>query len=157
MSTRRARSSIHCFVTGLLTAILLAGSGGLAGCATIMSEGGGDRPVTISTNPPGATIFVKHGASDWQQQPGVTPTEIRLDPTEDSDYQLRLELEGYEPIFAYVGTEVDPWLIGSIALIVVFVIPGVVATAVDFATGAWKKLDEDHLYFDFTSRATTQP
>lgn len=152
MSNRRFRSSLHSLVTGLLLAVMLAGSGGLVGCATVMSEGGGDRPLHVSSTPEGATVFVKQGMREWVQQPGVTPTTIHLDPVEDDDYQLRLELEGYEPVTGYIGSDVDPWLFGSVALIVLFVIPGLVATGVDFATGAWKKLDTDHLHFDFPAK-----
>lgn len=141
---------LHSLLTGILIALMLTGSGSLAGCATIMSEGGGDRPVNITSDPDGATVYVKRGAQEWQKQPGVTPTVLYLDPSEGGgDYALKLELEGYEPVTAYLSSDIDPWLIGSLALIVVFVIPGLVATGVDFATGAWKKFDEDSLHFDF--------
>jgi hypothetical protein len=145
MIRRNIRSTLHSLLTGFLIAVMVTGS---VGCATIMSDGGGDRPLRITTTPEGATVYVKRGMSDWQQQPGVTPTTIMLDPV-DGDYQLKLELEGYEPILGYVDTDVDPWLFGSMALVILFVIPGVVATAIDFATGAWKKLDEEQMHFNF--------
>ena len=113
-----------------------------------MSDGGGDRDLRITSTPAGATVYVKRGMADWQAQPDVTPTVIRLDPVK-GDYQLKLELEGYEPILGHVDTDIDPWLIGSVALVIVFVIPGVVATAIDFGTGAWKKLDEEEMHFNF--------
>ena len=153
MPIKRYRSSIHSLVTGLLLAVMLAGSGGLVGCATVMSEGGGDRPLHISSTPDGARVFVKQGMREWQEQPQVTPTTIYLDPVDGGgDYQLRLELEGYEPLTGYIGSDLDPWVFGSVALIVLLVIPGLVATGVDFATGAWKKLDTDHLHFDFPQK-----
>ncbi len=135
------------FLCGLMTI-------GTTGCATIMSDGGGDRPVHITTEPSGASIFVKRGMQDWKQMPGETPTTIYLDPAKGSgQYQLKLELDGYEPITSYIDSEIDPWVIGSVALIVVFVIPGVIATAVDFATGAWKKFEYDEMHFNFNERS----
>lgn len=143
------RSSAHSLLTGVLVAILLAGSGSLAGCATIMSEGGGEREVHVTSTPEGASVSYRRGARAWEKHPELTPTVLHLDPAEgDGDYQLRLELEGYEPATAYLDSDLDPWFIGSVALIVVFVIPGVVATGVDLATGAWKKFEDDELHFD---------
>ena len=150
--------SLRHVVTGLLIAVLSLGGGG---CATIMSEGGGDRPLHVSSEPAGATVYLKRGGADWQRQPGLTPTTLYLDPSSSSaNYQLKLELDGYEPALGYVNSDVDPWLFGSMALVLLFVIPGLVATGVDFATGAWKKLDTDSLHFDFRAPGTapaTQP
>ena len=145
MIRRKIPAMLHSLLTGMLVALTLAGS---VGCATIMSDGGGDRPLLVTSTPDGAKVYVKRGAADWKEQPGVTPTTIMLDPVK-GDYQLKLELDGYEPILGHINTTVDPWLIGSVALVIVFVIPGVVATAIDFATGAWKKLDEEEIHFNF--------
>lgn len=133
-------------LTGLLCSVLALGT---VGCATIMSDGGDDRPLTISSNPSGGTVYVRQGAADWQKQGGETPTTVFLDPTSGgADYSVKVELDGYEPATAYVGTEVDPWFFGSLGLIILFVIPGLVATGVDLATGAWKKLGRDHLHVE---------
>lgn len=150
MIQRQLRSSVRAFLTGMLTAVLLAGSGSLVGCATIMSDGGEERPLLVTSTPEGATVYVKRGMADWKQQPGVTPTTIMLNPVEGGgEYDLRLELEGYEPVHGHIGSDIDPWLFGSMALVIVFVIPGIVATGIDLATDAWKKLDEDEIHFNF--------
>ena len=37
----------------------------------------------------------------------------------------------------------DPWLLGDTALLIPFIIPGVIAFGVDFGTGAWRDLDDE--------------
>jgi|SRR5688572_14371590 len=144
------RSPLQLILTGLLLVLMLVGSGGLVGCATVMSDGGGDRPLHLTSQPSGAAVYVKRGMQEWQRQPGETPTTIYLDPAAgNGDYQLKLELEGYEPVLGYISSDIDPWVAGSAALIFVFVVPGLIATGVDVATGAWKKLDQEQMHFEF--------
>jgi len=60
-----------------------------SGCATIMA-GGPDR-VPVSTNPPGATVFVDDIPA------GQTPVMITLD-RQHSRGVIRIELPGFEPV-----------------------------------------------------------
>lgn len=139
-------NALHCVLLGFLSTLLSIGT---VGCATIMSDGGEERPLTVSSDPSGASVYARQGAADWQKQGGETPTTIYLDPTGGgADYSVKVELEGYEAATAYIGTEVDPWFFGSLGLLFLFVIPGLVATGVDLATGAWKKLGRDHLHVE---------
>ena len=138
-------SSFSFVLMGVLCGVLAIGTGG---CATIMSEGGEERALTISSSPDGASVYVRQGGADWQKQASSTPTTIYLDPSSQADYSVKVELDGYKPATTFVGTEVDPWFFGSLGLILLFVIPGLVATGVDLATGAWKKLSRDHLHVD---------
>ncbi len=154
----RLRGTFSHVLTGLLAGLILVGSGGLVGCATVVSDGGGERPLMVTSEPAGAAVYTKRGMEDWRKHPGVTPTTIHLDPAKgNGDYQLKLELGGYEPLLAHISSDVDPWLFGSMALTLVFVVPGLVATGVDFATGAWKKLDHEsmHLHFPADRSAST--
>lgn len=138
-------NALHFVLLGLLSTLLAIGT---AGCATIMSDGGDERPLTVTSDPKGATVYVRQGAADWQQQ-GTTPATVYLDPTSGGGgHVVKVELDGYEAATAYIGTEIDPWFFGSIGLVVLFVIPGLVATGVDLATGAWKKLGREHLHVE---------
>jgi hypothetical protein len=139
------QNTVFFVLIGLLSSLLAIGA---AGCATIFSDGGDDRPLTVSSDPRGATVYVRQGSANWQAQGGTTPTTVYLDPTGGADYSVKVELDGYEAVTAHIGTKVDPWFFGSIGLVVLFVIPGLVATGVDLATGAWKKLGRDHLHVE---------
>jgi hypothetical protein len=51
------------------------------------------------------------------------------------------------PVLVDMQYNPDPWLIGDAALLLVFIVPGVVALGVDFGTGAWRDLDNpQHVY-----------
>lgn len=128
---------LRSLLVGFLSAALLLNT---IGCATIIS-GDGPRTVEVSSTPAGATVFVRQ-SGDWTRHSDPTPTTVRVD-AHDGPVGIRLELDGYESTSTSIGTSVDPWFFGSLGLIVLFVVPGLVATGIDLYTGAWKKVETD--------------
>ena len=99
------------------------------GCATLLSDT--DEEVSIESEPEEATIYVNG------EKRGSTPTRVIL-PV-DSSHEIRIEKEGYEPRTFYIDNEIGlEWAI----LDVVF---GVVPVLVDAVTGAWYKLEKNHI------------
>jgi hypothetical protein len=108
----------------LLTVLCLAG----AGCATV-TGGASDEEVTITSNPPHATVCV-----DGEPR-GQTPTVVKL--TRRKDHQLDVSAAGYETAHVSIGRELNPWFIGNIA------IGGLIGMGVDLCTGAYCRLSPD--------------
>lgn len=86
----------HSAVPVALGAILL----GLPGCLT--------RRITITSNPPGATV--------WLNDAEVGRTPLSTDFTYYGDYDVRVKLDGYEPINRRMTAEIPPHEIPPIDL-----------------------------------------
>jgi len=86
----------------LCTAIV-AGSG----CATIVN--GRTQAVTVSSEPPGARVFIQN------QFVGVTPARLEL-PRRDAHLVVRLEKDGFASHEAALKRSVSAWLIGNVGL-----------------------------------------
>ncbi len=119
---RRSRAATIA-IAGIAAAVVASAPG----CAAIFR--GTTQTVTIRTDPPGRSVHYQG-----------------LEITDGSAVSIRKRAE--EPR-VYVGAwsrelsyEPDPLLIADAALLVVFVIPGIVALGIDFATGAWRDLDD---------------
>jgi len=106
------------------------------GCAAIFS--GQSQTVTIRTVPEGRTVYYQGMAVN---DGDVLTVRKRFKAPEvnigDSNRPQFVELD-YGP---------DLWLIGDCALLIFFLIPGLVALGVDFGTGAWRDLDDHQVLY----------
>jgi hypothetical protein len=109
--------------TSILRLLALVGATLLAaGSATIIKGTG--QPVTITTNPPGAQVFVDN------QPVGVSPITLNL---KHDDHAVSATLAGYAPGYARLTTGFSGWSL--------FFFP--VGTIIDAVTGAITTLDQD--------------
>lgn len=115
---------------GILGASLFAG-----GCASIVN--GGNREISIATQPPGATASVRKSGGGIMDVVAVekTPCTISLDPKKGyfsgQSYTLRLELPGYKPTEVELTSKMSGWYWGNLMF------GGLIGMlAVDPATGA---------------------
>jgi hypothetical protein len=125
---------------GILGASLLAG-----GCASIVH--GGDREISIATQPPGATASVrKSGSHDIMDIVAVakTPCTVSLDPKKGyfsgQSYTLRLEMPGYKVTEVELTPKMSGWYWGNL------LVGGLIGMlAVDPATGAMWNIAPDKI------------
>ncbi|WP_116812258.1 PEGA domain-containing protein [Steroidobacter cummioxidans] len=115
---------------GILGASLFTG-----GCASIVN--GGNRDISIATQPPGATASVRKSGGGIMDVVAVekTPCTISLDPKggyfSGQSYTLRLEMPGYKPTEIELTPKMSGWYWGNL------VFGGLIGMlAVDPATGA---------------------
>ncbi len=111
----------------LLGCVLLGGVAS-AGCATMFT--GSAQQVTVSSQPPGAKVFVNGGYT------GVTPLALLLKT--ERDHTVLLQREGYQDTTAPVYREFNP-----VAALNLF---SVVCWVVDLATGALWRLTPTGVY-----------
>lgn len=124
---------------GILGASLFAG-----GCASIVN--GGNREISIATQPRGATASVRKSGGDIMDVVAVerTPCTISLDPKKGyfsgQSYTLRLELPGYKPTEVELTPKMSGWYWGNLVL------GGLIGMlAVDPATGAMWNIAPDKI------------
>jgi hypothetical protein len=115
---------------GILGASLFA-----SGCASIVN--GGDREISIATQPPGATASVRKTGGDIMDVVAVakTPCTVSLDPKKGyfsgQSYTLRLEMPGYKATEVQLTPKMSGWYWGNL------LVGGLIGMlAVDPATGA---------------------
>lgn len=124
---------------GILGASLFAG-----GCASIVN--GGNREISIATQPPGATASVRKSGGNIMDIVAVekTPCTISLDPKKSyfsgQSYTLRLELPGYKITEVELTPKMSGWYWGNL------VFGGLIGMlAVDPATGAMWNIAPDKI------------
>lgn len=98
----------------------------VTGCATIMARGPDHVPVT--TNPPGATVFVDNVPV------GQTPMTVTLDRKRNAGL-IRIELYGFAPVVVMRAPKINSWFWANLWL-------GGIGTMIDLATGNIKSFDE---------------
>ena len=106
------------------------------GCASIVHSG--NRSISISTDPPGATASIRKAGSSSINDVVVvnkTPCTVSLDPKggyfRGQSYTLRLELDGYQTTEVALTPKMSGWYWGNL------IIGGLIGMlAVDPATGA---------------------
>jgi hypothetical protein len=103
----------------------------LAGCATI-AGGGTSQPVTINSEPSGATFVVKSSSGIVMSQ-GKAPQTIKL--PRKNEYQIEISSAGYQPQLFALTKSINGWVWGNL---LIGWIPGFI---VDFAGGAANKLE----------------
>lgn len=99
----------------------------VSGCATIVAPG--PDLVPISSKPPGAMVYVDGVPV------GVTPVTIPL--KRSGSGRIRIELEGYEPVFVTQDKVFNGWFLGNI------LIGGLIGIIVDVATSNVTKHSTD--------------
>jgi hypothetical protein len=130
----------HCVLAlGLVGASLFAG-----GCASIVH--GGNRSISIATQPPGATASIRKSGGGVMDVVAVerTPCTVSLDPKggyfKGQSYTLRLELPGYKPTELALTSKMSGWYWGNI------VFGGLIGMlAVDPATGAMWNIEPNKI------------
>jgi hypothetical protein len=137
-SSRRGANMKKFIAVCLLPPLLLGGGPG--GCATIMRPNSKD--VTFDIRPQGGTVSfegrqVRDGETISIRRDFDTP-QVNVGG-EESPYMRTLQ---YQP---------DLWIVGDILLLIPFFLPGVAALAIDFATGAWRNLDERQIVTLYSS------
>ena len=122
---------------GILGASLAAG-----GCASIVH--GGNRNISVATQPPGATASVRKSGGNIMDVVAVekTPCTLSLDPKKGyfsgQSYTLRLELPGYTSTEVELTPKMSGWYWGNL------LIGGLIGMlAVDPATGAMWNIEPD--------------
>jgi hypothetical protein len=98
-----------------------------SGCATIMA-GGPDR-IPVSTNPPGATVFVDNIPV------GQTPVMVTLDRQHSSGV-IRIEMPGFAPVAIVRTTSINGWFWANLCF------GGLLGIVVDLVTGDIKAFDD---------------
>lgn len=110
-----------------------------SGCASIVSKS--QWPVTINSNPSGATVTIKD-SKGFEKQRGITPMSVILPSKagffQPATYQFAFEKDGYYPANSSLSAHLNGWYWGN----VVFGVCGVIGGVVDPATGAMWKLDD---------------
>jgi hypothetical protein len=104
-------------VCGCALGLLFAGGG----CATLVTGGGQDQAVRISSNPRGADVYVD------DQPMGKTPLSLRL--SRKDDHFVRVEKEGYRPYEKQLKSGFNPWMIGNVLF------GGIVGIVIDAVSG----------------------
>jgi len=106
-----------------------------SGCATLMA-GGPDR-FPVSTNPPGATVFVDNVPV------GQTPTMVALDRQHSSGV-IRIELPGFAPIAIVRTKNVNGWFWANLCF------GSLIGIVVDLVTGDVKAFDDGPIAIGLT-------
>jgi hypothetical protein len=125
---------------GVALRVFVLGTLGLAlgltsGCATIMA--GGPDHVPVSTNPPGATVFVDNVPV------GTTPMMVTLN-RETSSGMIRLEMAGFQPITVVRAKGINGWFWANLCT------GGVIGIVVDLVTGDVKSFDDTPIALGMT-------
>jgi len=118
--------------------VLCAGIAMTTGCASIVSRS--QYPVTINSNPSGATVTVKNKRG-VDVQKATTPATVTLAASagffSPANYSFHFEKEGCFPASTSLSAGMDGWYIGNILF------GGLIGwIIVDPATGAMWKLDD---------------
>lgn len=127
----RNTKAVRCALAmGIVGASLFAG-----GCASIVH--GGNRSISIATQPPGATASIRKTGGGVMDVVTVekTPCTVSLDPKggyfKGQSYTLRLELDGYKTTELELTAKMSGWYWGNLLF------GGLIGMlAVDPATGA---------------------
>ncbi|GFE82957.1 hypothetical protein GCM10011487_49570 [Steroidobacter agaridevorans] len=132
------------WVRGALAFGILGASVFAGGCASIVH--GGNREISIATQPPGATASVRKSGGDIADIVAVekTPCTVSLDPKKSyfsgQSYTLRLEMPGYKVTEVELTPKMSGWYWGNL------LVGGLIGMlAVDPATGAMWNITPDKI------------
>lgn len=107
-------------------------------CASIVSKTA--YPVSINSNPQGATLVIKDRKGKDVYK-GATPATVKLDASSSymrgEKYEINIKAPGYAEQIVYIGAKLDGWYFGNILF------GGLIGMLiVDPLTGAMYKLDD---------------
>lgn len=121
----------------VLSVLLVLGLvAGQSGCATIFR--GTQQTVTLVTSPSGRRVVYQ----------GVEVADGQLLTVQKHFEAPRVNVGARgSPVFVELQYDPDPLLIADAALLLVFIIPGVVALGIDFATGGWRNLHNPQIIY----------
>lgn len=122
-----------------LGAVVMVGSG----CATVVTGGGGNQKVTITSNPPGAAVTV-----DGKPY-GCTPAALALDRRDE--HQVQLTAAGYETANVTLRSRLNPWVFGNLVL------GGPLGLIIDVISDATYRLTPSELEVDLRGIAAPVP
>lgn len=103
----------------------------LSGCATIVG-GGSNQPVTVESTP-GAASFSILSSTGLEMAQGTTPTTVSL--PRKNDYQIRIDLDGYQPQTTALSRGTNGWIWGNL------IVGWILGFGIDFLTGSAYKLE----------------
>ncbi|WP_420576265.1 PEGA domain-containing protein [Ekhidna sp.] len=103
----------------------------LSSCATIIL--GSRQPVSIASSPSNAQIYVNG------ELEGKTPKSINIKKSEAESFNIKIELEGYEPYETVLSRKTSGWIAGNI------VFGGLIGLIIDAATGSMYKLSPEEI------------
>ncbi|MCC5877884.1 MAG: hypothetical protein JJU11_16825 [Candidatus Sumerlaeia bacterium] len=121
---------------GILVVCLLFFSISATGCATLIS--GTDKNVSFVVTPPDKHVYYE--GREIRDGDMVTVSKS-LSGSNRVNVGTR-----ERPIETELRRDLDPWFIGSCALLLVFFLPGVAAIAVDLITGAAMEPKDTQIY-----------
>ncbi len=98
----------------------------LGGCATLV--GGGSHQTVAIESTPSQADFTVTSADGLQVASGRTPTTVRL--PRKNEYQVRLDIDGYEPQALALTRGTNGWIWGNLLF------GWIVGFGVDFLTGS---------------------
>jgi hypothetical protein len=101
-----------------------------SGCALVVN--GTTQRIGVSSTPPGATVMIDN------QQRVVTPASILL--ARDESHTFFFKKEGYQDDSFVITSDTSGWVWGNV------LIGGLLGAAVDFSTGAARKLSQDSVH-----------
>ncbi len=119
-----------------LIVLLAAASLFLAGCATLIK--GSSEVVNFTSSPAKAEVYVDGIFK------GNTPMQLKLESKKT--YTIEFRLSEFESQTVILTNSVQA---GYVVLDVIF---GLVPVIVDVATGAWYKLDRDHVHLEMVEK-----
>lgn len=138
LMNKSSRFTSRALCVSLLTALAVFGTG----CSSIVH--GGNRNITVNSNPTGAKVTVfKNGVTEAVHS-GVTPITLSLDPKggyfKGQAYTLKFELTGFQATEVQIRPEMSGWFFGNI------VFGGLIGMiVVDPLTGAMWNLTPDKI------------
>jgi hypothetical protein len=101
------------------------------GCATI-AGGGSSQPVSFQSSPESATFTVQ-ASSGLEMAQGATPSVVSL--PRSNEYQVRINLEGYQPQSVALTRGINGWIWGNLF------VGWILGFGIDFLTGSAYKLE----------------
>ncbi|MEK7449200.1 MAG: hypothetical protein AAB019_06920 [Planctomycetota bacterium] len=130
--------------TLMLESTLLLAGVGLIGCAT-MASGGTKQKITITTDPPGATVMISESCQRKFFIKETTPAKVTL-PRRYA-YHVIINKEGYLPLTLGIRKKVNWTIAGDLILLPLHgsrgggTATGIVFSGIDHFTGAIWSLD----------------
>ena len=113
----------------------------LGGCATIVA--GGPDSIPISTNPPGAYVYVNG------EVVGQTPLVVELQRSRRLA-DIRIYYPGFQPVQLARYKTFNSWVFGNFCL-------GIWPLVIDIATGNWQRFEDEPIAIGLTPGQAPPP